>query len=158
MKLKVYIETTVVSYLTSRQSADPVKAGHREATRRFWQKLDLFEPFVSDVVLQEANRGDPGRARARMAALQAIPLLEIDDDARALAKAIINEHAVPREFPEDAAHIAIAAVNGIDFIVTWNFSHINNPSTRIAIRQVIETAGYIAPEICSPDELLGDPA
>ncbi|MBT6046059.1 MAG: hypothetical protein HOG49_04470 [Candidatus Scalindua sp.] len=53
-------------------------------------------------------------------------------------------------------HIAVAAANGIDIIVTWNFKHINNPFTRMMIRQVVENNGYICPELCSPDEFLGD--
>lgn len=156
MKLKVYIETTVVSYLTSRVSGNPVVAGHQESTREFWNRLGEFDVFVSDLVLQEAGRGDPTQARARLDALVAFPVVDVDDEARRLAETILASRAVPDEYPEDALHIAIATVNGLEFVVTWNFTHINNPFTRMMIRQVIGNAGYVAPEICSPDELLGE--
>ena len=79
MKLKVYIETTVVSYLTSRVSGNPVVAGHQESTREFWNRLGDFDVFVSDLVLQEAGRGDPTQARARLDALVAFPVVDVDD-------------------------------------------------------------------------------
>ena len=81
-------------------------------------------------------------------------VLAIDDEARSLAEKIISEKGIPEEYPEDALHIAVAAVNGIDVMVTWNFAHLNNPFTRMMIRQIIENAGYQSPEICSPEELL----
>ena len=81
-------------------------------------------------------------------------MLDIDEEARALAEDIIAGKAIPDEYPEDALHIAVAAVNGVQVLVTWNFSHLNNPFTRMMIRQVVQNAGYVCPEICSPDELL----
>jgi predicted nucleic acid-binding protein len=156
MKRKVYIETSVVSYLTARKPGNPIVAGHQESTREFWNRLNELDVFISHLVLQEAGCGDQEQARARLDALSCFQVLEVDDEAKSLAKTILDQHAVPEEYPEDALHVAIATVNGLDFIVTWNFSHINNPFTRMMIRQVAENAGYIAPEICSPDELLGD--
>ena len=82
--------------------------------------------------------------------------MDIDDDVKALAKALVTAKAVPTESMEDALHIAVAAINGGDCIVTLNFTHINNPFTRMRIRHALEAAGHVAPEICSPDELLGD--
>lgn len=81
-------------------------------------------------------------------------MLETDSEAKELAAMLVKEHAVPSEYPDDAMHIAVATVNGMDLIVTWNFSHINNPFTRMMIRQIAENAGYVAPEVCSPEELL----
>jgi predicted nucleic acid-binding protein len=156
MKRKVYIETSVVSYLTARKSGNPIVSGHQESTRELWNRLNELDVFISDLVLQEASCGDEEQARARLDALASFRALEVDDEAKALAKTILAQRAVPDEYPEDALHVALATVNGLDFIVTWNFSHINNPFTRMMIRQVVENAGYVAPEICSPDELLGD--
>jgi predicted nucleic acid-binding protein len=155
MKRRVYLETTVVSYLTAQPSRDLVIAGHQEATRELWLQLaSQFETYVSALVLQEAGRGNPEQAQKRLEALIPFPLLNIDDEARSLAEQIIAGKGIPKEFPEDALHIAVAAVNGIDLIVTWNFAHLNNPFTRTRIRQIVERAGYPGPEICSPDELL----
>lgn len=90
----------------------------------------------------------------RLAAIEPFPMLDIDDEARSLAEKIILRGAVPAEYPEDALHIAVAAVNGMDVILTWNFAHLNNPFTRRKVRQVVEGEGYECPEICSPEELL----
>ncbi len=85
-------------------------------------------------------------------------MLDVDDEARVLAEKIIAERGIPEEYPEDALHIALAAVNGIEVIITWNFAHLNNPFTRVMVRQIVENEGYQCPEICSPEEVLeGNP-
>ena len=81
-------------------------------------------------------------------------MLDIDEEARMLAEKIIAGRGIPAKHPEDALHIAIAAVNGLDVIVTWNFAHMNNPFTRVKVRTIVENEGYLCPEICSPEELL----
>ena len=83
-----------------------------------------------------------------------LQMLDIDDEARTLAQKIITGKGVPREYPEDALHIAVAAVNGIEVIITWNYGHLNNPFTRMMVRRIVENEGYWCPEICSPEELL----
>lgn len=88
------------------------------------------------------------------AAIESFPRLDVDDEARVLAEKIILRKAIPGEYPEDALHIAVAAVNGMEVILTWNFAHLNNPFTRRMVRQVVEGEGYECPEICSPEELL----
>jgi hypothetical protein len=105
-------------------------------------------------VFEEAGKGDPGQAHMRLAAIESFPMLDVDEEARFLAEKIILRKAVPAEYPEDALHIAIAAVNGAEVILTWNFAHLNNPFTRKLVRQVVEGEGYECPEICSPEELL----
>ena len=155
MKKRVYIETTVVSYLTAKPSRDIMVAGHQEATRELWTKLSSkYKTYVSALVFEEAGRGDPDQAQMRLAAIAKFPMLDIEDNARLLAEKIISKKAIPIEYPEDALHIAIAAVNGIEVIVTWNFAHLNNPFTRKKVRKIVEIEGYICPEICSPEELL----
>ncbi|MCP4283604.1 MAG: type II toxin-antitoxin system VapC family toxin [Gammaproteobacteria bacterium] len=156
MKQKVYIETSVVSYFTAKTSKDLVVAGHQVSTVDMWNNLDSFQVFISDIVIQEASKGNPEQAKLRLDALEAFQILELDDEAKELARALIVGKAIPEKSLEDALHIAVATANGIDVIVTWNFSHINNPFTRRLIRQVIESKGYVCPEICSPEELIGE--
>ncbi len=156
MKQKVYIETSVVSYFTAKISKDLVVAGHQASTVDMWDNLDSFHVFISDIVIQEASKGNPEQAKLRLDALEAFQILELDDEAKELARALIVGKAIPEKSLEDALHIAVATANGIDVIVTWNFSHINNPFTRRLIRQVIESKGYVCPEICSPEELIGE--
>ena len=156
MKQKIYIETSVASYLVSRPSKDIVIAGHQAATRDFWESLGDYESFISDIVIQEASDGDEIQAKMRLEALKGIQILKIDDIVKVLAKKLMDGRAVPKKSVEDALHIAVAARHGINAIVTWNFSHINNPFTRMMIRQIIENNGFACPEICSPDEFTGD--
>jgi len=155
--MKIYIETSVVSYYTARPNRDVVIAGHQQATHDFWARIGRdFEPFVSALVFAESGRGDAEQARKRLQAIQSFRVIQTTRDAEKLADQIIAGGCIPKEYPEDALHVALAALGGVDFLVTWNFSHINNPFTRMMIRQIVQNEGYVCPEIASPDELLGD--
>lgn len=156
MRPSVYIETSVVSYLTAKPSKNLVVAGHQAATRDFWSKINEFEAFISELVIDEAGKGDASAAEARLREIENLESLEIDQDCRELAKTLVHDGAIPTKYAEDALHIAIAAVHHIQSIATWNFKHINNPATRASIRISIEKQGYTCPEICSPEEFLGD--
>ena len=155
MKKRVYIETTIVSYFTARPSRDLVIAGHQETTRDLWPwLLTKYEAYISALVYEEAGKGDSVQAKMRLEAIKPFPMLDIDDEVKTLAERIIKERGIPANYPEDALHIAVAAVNNIDVVITWNFAHLNNPFTKRAIRRIVEKEGYLSPEICSPDELL----
>ena len=154
---KVYIETSVVSYYTGRGSRDVVLAARQQSTQEFWLLLGgELSPFVSAIVVMEAGKGDPALARDRLDAIGSFPVLQTTTEAEELTQAILHGRGVPAEYPEDALHIAIAAVGGMEFVVTWNFAHINNPFTKMMIRQSVENAGYACPEIVSPDAFLGE--
>ena len=154
---KVYIETSVVSYFTGEISRDIIVAGHQASTIDFWMKLNIeIEPVISALVIKEASQGDEAKANARAEAIQGFTVIDISEDAEYLADLLVEKYGIPKEFPEDALHIAIAAVAKIDFIATWNFKHINNPFTKNKIKKIIEDAGYICPVLASPEELLGE--
>jgi len=155
MKPKVYVETTIASYLPGRATRDLMIAARQEETRALWPRLKCdFDTYISALVFEEAGCGNEEQARKRLAAIEPFPVLDVDQEARDLAALLLADRAVPQEFPEDAMHIAVAAVNGIEILLTWNFAHINNPFKKMLIRQTVENAGYRCPEICSPDELM----
>jgi len=130
-------------------------AAHQAVTRELWPELSAkYEAYISALVLGESRRGDPEQARLRLAAIEPFAMLDIDDEVRSLAEKIIANKGIPAECPEDALHIAVAAVNDIDVIITWNIGHLNNPFSRKMIRKVVEGEGYECPEVCSPEELL----
>jgi len=157
MGVKVYVETSMVSYYTARPSRDVVVAGHQQATHDFWIRLGHeFEPYVSAVVLAESGQGDTEQVEKRLQAIRSFHVIQLTPEAEDLAREMTAGGGVPPEYPEDALHIALAAVGGVDFLVTWSFAHINNPFTRMMIRQIVENEGYVCPEIVSPDELLGE--
>ena len=156
MKQRLYIETSVVSYLTARRSRDVVVAARQHATAELWARFltSEFAGYVSALVHQEAQEGDPEQAQKRIDALAGLEVLDVSQEALALADRILGAKAVPAEYPDDALHMAVAAVNGMDALVTWNFAHLNNPVARLRIRQIVEANGYQCPEVCSPEELL----
>ena len=157
MKPKVYIETTVISYLTSRDSVVPIIAGRQQATREWWEnRRNLFELTVSEIVVQEAAEGDAEAAGKRLAVLEEIPSLLLSPEALALATALVSDGPIPGEWIEDAFHVAIAAVNGIDYLVTWNCKHIANAALRHKIERIVENHGYACPVICTLEELMED--
>ena len=157
MKETVYIETSVVSYYTSKQSRDLVIAARQEITREKWPEiLDKFETHISALVVQEAEQGDAEAVRKRLSAISKMPVLSISDEAERLALLLIKNGPIPEQYPEDALHIALATVNRMDYLLTWNFTHINNAQMKAKIISVVETAGYQCPNICSPEELSGE--
>lgn len=109
MKPRVYIETTVISYLTARPSRDLIMAARQEVTREVWSRLlNECECFVSALVVLEAGKGDEGAAARRLAAIQTLPLLHVGDEAERLAQILVSEKAIPTEYGEDALHVAIS--------------------------------------------------
>ncbi|KPK73789.1 MAG: hypothetical protein AMJ84_01535 [Acidithiobacillales bacterium SM23_46] len=155
MRKRVYIESTVVSYFVAGPSRDLIVAARQESTRDLWPKiLSRFDTYISALVYQEAARGETEQADKRLGVIKPFTMLDVDKEAQAVAEKIIAGKGIPQEHPEDALHVAVAAVNGIEILVTWNFAHLNNPLTRLMIRETVEEAGYPCPEICSPDELL----
>ena len=152
---KLYLETTIPSYLTARPSRDVVIAGHQETTREWWATCrERFDVFISPFVVKKITRGDAEAARLRQEALRGIPELPATPNAETLAAALLSEGAVPEVARTDAAHIAIAAVHGMDFLVTWNCSHIANAEKKPHIREVCVRHGWRCPEICTPEQLL----
>ncbi len=155
MKPRIYLETTIPSYLTAWPSRDVVIAGHQQTTREWWATCrERFDLFVSEFVLAEAAQGDLEAARLRLEALRDVPELPASPRAEALSVALIEEGAVPAVARMDAAHIAIAAVHGMDFLVTWNCRHIANAEMEPRIREVCERHGWHCPVICTPEQLL----
>ena len=155
MKSKIYLETTIVSYLTARPSRDLITAAHQQITQQWWHtQRARFDLFVAPPVIQEAQAGDPEAAARRIAALQGIPLLTLSEEAAGLAQALIAPGPLPPNAVIDALHIALASVNGMHYLLTWNCTHIANAAIRSDIEDVCRAQGYEPPVICTPEELL----
>jgi len=152
-KPKVYVETTIVSYLTANPSTDLIQAAHQKATRDWWARRHRFELFVSRAVLSEAARGNVEAAARRIEALQAIPNLQFGPSVATLARKLMHSGTLPPNARLDAAHVAVAAVNGMDFLLTWNLRHLANAVVRGKIEAVCRDAGTVPPIICTPEEL-----
>lgn len=156
MKKSVYIETSVISYLTARVSRDLVSAARQQMTQEWWDfHRDQFELFVSDVVLAEISGGDQNAAVRRLDVVKGLESIALSEDVFVLADELMKEGALPEKARDDAAHIALAAVHEMDFLVTWNCRHIDNAVMKPVIRSVCARMGYKCPEICTPEELGG---
>ncbi len=153
-KPTVYVETTVIGHLVGRILNDPVVAGRQVATREWWPLATTrYRLFVSRLVVDECSAGDDTAAKERLAVVDSLELVSASADTDDLAAAIIAGHAIPETEPRDAAHISLAAIHGLEYLVTWNFKHIANAMTRSAIESICRDAGYEPPIICTPDEL-----
>ena len=157
MKPRVYLETTIPSYLTAWPSRDLVRAAHQQITRDWWDRRRAeFELYISQAVLRERRAGDATAAAERLKILQDLPLLEQTEEASRLAQALVDRVPLPERAAVDALHVAIAAVHGMDYLLTWNCTHIANATLRDPIESVCRANGYEPPAICTPDELLAE--
>jgi len=151
-----YLETSVISYLTSRPSRDLITAANQQISHEWWERRHLdFELVVSAYVWVEAGAGDPHAARARLALLENIAQLPWSAEAEALAEVLCVQGALPTKARLDALHVASAAVAGVDFLLTWNCTHIANAETLPRIEAVCREQGFEPPRISTPLELLG---
>ena len=149
-----YIETTVIVHLVGRILADPIVAGRQLVTREWWNyATDKYRLFASQLVIDECSAGDPDVAAERLAVLDTLEFVAASPDADELTKELMRAGAIPATEPRDALHISLATVNGLEYLVTWNFKHIANATTREKIEQVCRGAGFEPPIICTPDEL-----
>ena len=153
---KIYIETSIVSYLTARPSNNLIASAWQKETTDWWEtQKERFDLFISEVVIEEAARGDKSAAARRLTALEGIDVLPLNSAAIGLAKTLIDEGAVPGKALDDSLHIAVAAAHGLDFLLTWNCRHIDNAEMKPKIRTIIQKSGFQYPEIATPTELMG---
>ena len=156
MKRKIYIETSVISYLTALPSKTILGAAHQQITQSWWEARNRYELFISELVLRECAAGDSPAAENRLDVLADLPLLVIDENALNIASDLVKNGIIPSKAAEDALHIAIATVYGVDYLLTWNCRHIANPEIQRGISAFLEQKGLFLPFICTPEELLGD--
>ena len=154
MKAKVYLETTIVSYLTAKPTRDVVQAAHQQLTIEWWDRRQRFDLFVSQTVITEAGGGNAEAAERRLEALHGIKALAVTAEAADLAAQFVQAHAMPERATVDALHVAVAVVNGMDYVLTWNCTHIANAAMRDKIERTCREAGFEPPIICTPEELM----
>jgi hypothetical protein len=156
-RMTVYLESSVVSYYANRRSVNLIVAAYQEITHEWWEhELPNYDAYVSQFVIEEVSRGDPTYAKARLDAIADLPLLELPDQVLEIAERYLSEISIPRRSRIDAFHISAAVVNGMDFIVSWNFHHIANVFIKERIRRINDSLGVATPEICTPEELISD--
>ena len=157
MKQKVYVETSFVSYLTSRPSRDLIVAAQKQVTHEWWQqRRSHFDLYISQLVLQESAEGEKEAASERLRVIQNFQVLELRTEALELAESFISQNALPQKASDDALHIALATIYGIDYLLTWNCKHMANAEIQKKIAKIGLEQGYEIPTICTPYELMGE--
>jgi predicted nucleic acid-binding protein len=156
MAQRVYLETSIISYLAAHPSRDLVTAARQQLTHEWWAlRRSAFEICVSELVIAEAAAGDPDAAERRTRLIRDIPLLSIPDEAVHLATRLVGATGLPERAAADALHISIAAYHGIDYLLTWNSTHIANAEFRPKVERACRHHGFEPPVLCTPDELMG---
>jgi hypothetical protein len=151
----LYLETTIPSYLTARPSRDPLMARHQRITREWWDsRRSAFDIRISQHVLDEVEAGKPDAARRRREVLTAFHVLTSKEHSAVLSRQLATECRLPARAATDAAHIAVAAVHAIDFLLTWNCRHMANTGLLPRIMHICDRAGYTCPLICTPEKLM----
>lgn len=157
MPPSAYLETSVISYLAGRRNQrDLIVAAHQELTREWWDnRRQEFTLYASAVVIEEARRGNEVSAQARLAIIEQLRLADVSSAARELAGRLLLEFGLPPKANADALHIAIAAANGLDYLLTWNCTHLANAFMIPRVEKICRAAGFEPPYICTPQELMG---
>lgn len=154
-KPTVYIETTIIGYLAMRMSGALLTAANQQVTHDWWDNhRHKYDMLISRYVVEECSSGDPTAAQERQAYLSGLPVLELSSEVKALADALLSGVPLPEKATVDAFHISVAAVNGIEYLLTWNCKHIANPALRPRIERICRELGYEPPAICTPQELM----
>jgi hypothetical protein len=156
VRRRVYLETTIISYLTARPSRSVLSAAHQQITVDWWtRRRHDFDLLVSELVLREAEAGDPEAARRRLEILAGLPRLTLTKEAIELAADFLRKGLLPEKAAEDGMHIAIATAHDVDYLLTWNCAHIANPEIQERLAKFLYERGLVLPFICTPEELLG---
>ncbi|MCI5219296.1 MAG: hypothetical protein D3914_08935 [Candidatus Electrothrix sp. LOE2] len=155
MSRTVYIETSVISYLTSRVSRNLIAAARQQITQTWWDSRLSYDLYISEAVSLECAAGDPDAAKKRLDAIEGLSLLRTTKEAMKLSKGMVERGIIPVKAAEDSLHISIATIHGMDFLLTWNCKHIANPEIQRQIALYLEEQGLFLPFICTPEELLG---
>lgn len=158
MKRRIYVETSVISYLTARPSNDAIKSACQQITRQWWEggRMSVLA-YISPYVVEEASAGDSVATLERIEALRPIPVLPIAHEVLDLAEFLLLGGGLPPKARFDALHIACAAYHGMDVLLTWNCTHIANPTKLPVMRGLCAAKGYKLPELVTPFELMEEP-
>jgi len=155
MNSAVYLETSIIGYLASRPSRDLITAANQQLTRDWWDDhREQYDLYVSESVVAECSAGDAQAAEARLDAIGDTPILDVTEEAENLADELVKLVPLPENAEVDALHIAIATVNGINYLLTWNCAHIANAALQPQIEAICRSAGFEPPTICTPQQLM----
>ena len=151
MSETVYIETSIIGYLTTRPSRNLILVANAEVTREWWDtRRSTFNLYTSQAVLKEVSQGDAEMASRRLEIIRDFPLLELNQFVLDLAEQFLERSNLPAKADVDAVHIAAATVHGMDYLLTWNCKHIANAQIQGKLAEISLDFGYELPILCTP--------
>ena len=157
MSETVYIETSILGYLTARSTKDLILAANIEITKDWWEfRRTSFILYTSEAVLEEVAQGDAEIAAQRLEILRDFPLLALSQVVQDLAAQFLARSSLSPKAKVDAIHIAAATIHGMDYLLTWNCKHIANAQIQGKLAEISLDFGYVLPILCTPNELMGD--
>jgi hypothetical protein len=157
MSETVYIETSILGYLTARSTKNLILAANMEITKDWWEfRRNAFILYSSEAVLDEVAQGDSEIAAQRLEILRDFPLLALNQAVQDLAAQFLARSSLPPKAKVDAIHIAAATIHGMDYLLTWNCKHIANAQIQRKLAEISLDFGYVLPILCTPNELMGD--
>lgn len=155
--MRIYIESTIPSYVVARPARDLLQAARQQLTRDWWDmRREQHELFTSQITLDEIAAGERAMAQRRLELMKGIAVLDLTPSAESLADDVLKSGLLPSSANGDAAHISLATTHGMDILLTWNCRHIANAGIVRQLRRLVETKGYTLPEIYTPEELFGE--
>jgi hypothetical protein len=155
--VRIYIESTIPSYVVARPARDLLQAAHQEITKRWWESERLkHDIFISPLVLKEIRDGEAEMAEARMNLVSNLENLTVPTKVGELAELFIQKGVLPSGALTDATHIALSAVHKMHILLTWNCRHIANASIQFRLRRLAESRGFSLPLLCTPQEMLDE--
>ncbi|NJN87110.1 MAG: type II toxin-antitoxin system VapC family toxin [Leptolyngbyaceae cyanobacterium SL_7_1] len=157
MSETVYIETSILGYLTARSTKNLILAANMEITKDWWEfRRNTFILYTSEAVLDEVAQGDVEIAAQRLEILRDFPLLALNQAVQDLAAQFLARSSLPPKAKVDAIHIAAATIHGMDYLLTWNCKHIANAQIQGKLAEISLDFGCVLPVLCTPNELMGD--
>jgi predicted nucleic acid-binding protein len=152
----VYIETSIFGYLTVRTTESLIIAANIKITQDWWNiRRSSFVLYASEIVEDEATKGDAEMANQRLNFLQSLIFLDLTEEAVELAQEFLKQSNLPPKASNDALHMALATIYGLDYLLTWNCKHMANAQIQRKLSQISSAFGYDLPVICTPYELMG---
>ena len=151
----VYIETTIISYLTAEPSRDLIVAAHQQITAEWWANVRAkVDCRISPFVVGEASRGDAVYAKKRLDEIAGFAMLEVNRQVEELAQTYFAALQLPEKAKIDAFHLAVAAWHQVDYVLSWNCKHIASARTQKTLQKINAHLGVDTPIVCTPEELM----
>ncbi|AFZ51870.1 type II toxin-antitoxin system VapC family toxin [Dactylococcopsis salina] len=156
MSESVYIETSILGHLTARPTDNLILAANMKVTQDWWNEhRHSFTLYASEIVADEATKGDATIAAKRLELLQPLMFLQLTEEAFELSQAFLKQSNLPEKALIDSLHMALATIYGLNYLLTWNCKHMANAQLQRKLSEISWKLGYVLPVICTPYELIG---